>query len=138
MTGRGKGNRITTNDMEAIERIKGYCCEVTQEQWDELLSVGDEVGVTVYAHTEYNNVTQSYHKIASVKNGLNQIPFHDFLAKLKGAEKWEPKAWEAVEVSNDDFTTCVKGIYVGFDNKLDHPTITRAEAESLLNKRIID
>jgi hypothetical protein len=141
--------------MEAIERIEGYCCEVTQEQWDELLSVGDEVGVTVYAHTEYNNVTQSYHKIASVKNGLNRIPFRDFLAKLKGEEKWEPKAGEMVEFSDKgilwwerEFIAKSRGQYVGWTSDGDvhawamcrsaRHTITRAEAESQLGKRIID
>jgi hypothetical protein len=144
--------------MKAIERIKGYCCEVTQEQWDELLSVGDEVGVTVYAHTEYNNVTQSYHKIASVKNGLNRIPFPDFLAKLKGEEKWEPKAGEMVEVSYSGFDWCNRKFigkneeyyivyresdktYWSYELNQIRPLttiITRAEAEQQLGKRVID
>ena len=67
---------------QIIDRIKEYCTEVTNAQWEELVRVADEVGITVYAHTEYNNVTQSYHKIASVSNGLNRIPVPRFLDLL--------------------------------------------------------
>jgi hypothetical protein len=34
---------------QAIERIKDYCCEVTQEQWEELVRGADEVGLEVGA-----------------------------------------------------------------------------------------
>ena len=123
-TGRGKVNRITINDMEAIERIKEYCCEVTHKQWKELVRVADEVGVMVGFKSENPNlviVHMSNNRIWFVNSftflqskDRKKIPFHDFLAKLKGAEEpWEPKA----------------GL---------RPTITRAEAETQLGKRIID
>ena len=137
---------------EAIERIRGYCCEVTQAQWDELVRVADEVGVKVYAHTEYNNVTQSYHKIASVENGLNRIPFLEYLAKLKGEEQWQPKAGEMVEVGGGyvrEYIATRGGKHFCWGERGDtvstwptvkqiRPTITRTEAEAILNKRIID
>jgi hypothetical protein len=89
--------------------------------------------------------------------GYPCIPFPDFLAKLKGEEQWEPKAGEMVEVSingetwgerefiakRNSFFVC----WVDEGSVLTHPfphcrplrpTITRTEAEQLLNKRIID
>jgi hypothetical protein len=86
------------------------------------------------------------------------IPFPDFLAKLRG-EEWQPKAGEMVEVSNcndamwceREFAAKRKGFYICWlPSPNDHitaswsycrpimPTITRAEAEAQLGKRIID
>ena len=174
MTGQGRGNKITTDNMEAIERIKGFCCEVTQEQWEELVRVADDNGVNPSADDEWDefypvffidtekNEVDAHLSVKSAQNhwrALRHTPFPDFLAKLRGEEKWEPKNGEEVEVkpTNRDWT---KANYVGMDGeyyvcltKYDEivyhgfkatrirparPTITRAEAESLLNKRIID
>jgi hypothetical protein len=83
------------------------------------------------------------------------IPFPDFIAKLKGEEKWEPKAGEMVEFSDKgilwrerEFIAKSRGKYVGWTSDIEihawamcrpvRPTITRSEAEALLNKRIID
>jgi hypothetical protein len=150
----------------AIDRIKGYCCEVTQEQWDELVRVADEVGVKVYnsswftckvkmvvsVHASNNDIVKDY---INVQN-KPVIPFPDFLAKLKGEDKWQPKAGEMVEVSqsghkwsemeyvaphNDGHVVCrqLNYAYVWFKHiRPIRPTITRTEAERLLNKRIID
>jgi hypothetical protein len=149
---------------EAIERIKGFCCEVTQEQWEELVKVADEVGVDVGGpdscklmppkffiryYNDYGLIT------VLEKFDRNVIPFPDFLAKLKGEEKWEPKAGEMVEVSGSglvwwerEFIAKSRGKYVGWTSDGEvhawamcrpaRHTITRTEAESLLNKRIID
>jgi hypothetical protein len=148
---------------QAIERIKGYCCEVTQEQWEELVRVADEVGLTVGAASRNANVFSihcamwSFHfwLIIQPSKGV-KIPFPDFLAKLKG-EEWQPKAGEMVEVSDDrlywvkrEFLTERHGKLVCWGNLPNaethrwlhirplRPTITRTEAEALLNKRIID
>lgn len=176
----------------AIERIKGFACEVTQEQWNKLVKVADEVGVNVDRTSRRDGIDGGKYPIAGVSirdndiftrtyvKSWEKIPFPSFLAKLKGEEqsdpftasetremarkKWEPKCGECVEVSNDEFTTCVQGIYVGYDHKLDHhvirildhteyigksqvrqiqPSLTRSEAEAKLkelgvNVRIID
>jgi len=88
------------------------------------------------------------------------IPFPDFLAKLKGEEQWQPKAGEMVEVRDGIKSPWTTGVFIGMDEdwfvcKVDRPTkiyygyndmhirplrptITRTEAEALLNKRIID
>jgi hypothetical protein len=90
---------------EAIERIKGFCCEVTQEQWDELVRVADEVGMTVGAASRHADVFSIHCAMWSFDFGLIiqpskgvKIPFPEFLAKLKGEEQWQPKAGEMVEV----------------------------------------
>jgi len=97
---------------EAIERIKGFCCEVTQEQWEELVMVAHDNGVNPSDWDEWDecypvffidaqtNSVDAYGSVDSAKKrltGLIPIPFTDFLAKLKGAEPWEPKAGEMVE-----------------------------------------
>jgi hypothetical protein len=173
MTGQGRGNRITTKDMEAIERIKGYCCEVTREQWKELVREAHNNGVSkslqdtwdelypVFFIDDESQQVDAYGSVILAKRhgiGLIPIPFPDFLAKLKGEEKWEPKAGEMVEVSYSGFDWCNRKfigkneeyyiVYRESDNtywpyELNQirpltTTITRAEAESLLNKRIID
>jgi hypothetical protein len=159
-----QGTDTNTMNTEAIERIKGYCCEVTQEQWNELVRVADEVGVRVggysrgepvknirYARLLGDTLCHRNHKMR-----LKEIPFPDFLAKLQG-EKWQPKAGELVEVSDDqlhwvkrEFLTVRDGKVVCWDNAPNAvtyrwlyirplpPTITRTEAERLLSKRIID
>jgi len=149
----------------AIERIKGYCCEVTQEQWDELVRVADEVAAKVYNPTWCPGMVTmfvSLHKDRDIVKdpfniqGYPVIPFPDFLAKLKGEEQWQPKAGEMVEVSqsgdkwsemeyvashNDGHVVCrqLNYAYLWFEYiRPLRPTITRTEAERLLNKRIID
>jgi len=166
----GKGQTQNTMNTEAIDRIKGYCCEVTQEQWDELVRVADEVGAKVYNPTWYPGMVTmcvSFHKDRDiVKDPVNLqgypvIPFPDFLAGLKGEEQWHPKAGEMVEVSmNGKSWAEVPEEYIVFycgKHVVKHmtvrgewiacvwnyvrplrPTITRTEAEALLNKRIID
>jgi len=172
--------------------IKGYCCEVTQEQWDELVRVADEVGIPVwkFSRPEYDRYFESK-RCALIDRGDNDlvlgygydsrkpIPYPDFLAKLKGEEceddpftasetlamaakgresKWQPKAGEMVEVSHNgikwwerEFIAFRSGQYICWFEEHDspdaahwkycrplRPTITRTEAEQLLNKRIID
>jgi hypothetical protein len=158
---------------EAIERIRGYCCEVTQQQWDELVRVADEVGLPVahssrsgmvkpdkFARLAFGNAILGLYPDRHAEHKL--IPFPDFLAKLKGEEQWEPKAGEMVEVKrrNSDWEY---GRFVAIDSESGRdwyvcyltelkeyhsfemglirkaiPTITRTEAEQLLNKRIIE
>jgi hypothetical protein len=154
--------------MEAIERIKGFCCEVTQEQWEELVRVADEVGLSViidedckFGLSKYGHVKAEMNSVESALIGhwrstmKKMIPFPDFLAKLEGEEKWQPKAGEMVEVSGSglvwwerEFIAKSRGQYVGWTSEGEvhawamcrpaRHTITRAETESLLNKRIID
>jgi len=156
--------------MSAIERIQGFACEVTQEEWEELVRVADSVGLAVDEPSRRKGTEDGQWNIAiidegammaynKVDDGASKIPYLDFLSKLKGEEKWEPKNGDCVEVSNDDFTTCVKGSYIGVDKESGYhvirllgyieyiskaqvrqfiPTITRQEAEALLNKQIID
>ena len=164
--------------MKAIERIAGYACEVNEEQWRELVKVADEVGLIcpypewdsayAFAFIDNENELDAHQTIKDAQNaGLTIIPYPDFLAKLKGEEKWEPKNGEEVEISNDNFTTSVKGLYVGKDDICKNyvirifdsyeyvgkthvrpyvrhiPSITRAEAEQKLKElgviaRIVD
>jgi hypothetical protein len=151
---------------EAIDRIKWYCCEVTQKQWDELVRVADKVGVRVggysrgepvknirYARLLGDTLCHRNHKMR-----LKEILFPDFLSKLQGEQQWQPKAGEMVEVSEDgdfwqpleyidkrnNYYVCwMGGLYPQNTSFWEHcrpirPTITRTEAERLLNKRIID
>jgi hypothetical protein len=159
--------------MSAIERIQGFACEVTQEQWEELVRVADSVGVQICDNLMIGNSKMriEYSYVGGEGGKIlvgwktrplfidNLIPYPNFLSKLKGEEKWDPKNGDCVEVSNDDFTTCVKGSYIGVDKESGYhvirllgyieyiskaqvrqfiPTITRQEAEAILNKRIID
>jgi hypothetical protein len=153
---------------QAIERIRGYCCEVTHAQWDELVKVADEVGVEVGGASRGWAVENKSFARLAVGDAIlgaypdrraehKEIPFPDFLAKMKGEEQWQPKAGEMVEVSDDqlhwvkrEFLTVRHGKVVCWDNLPNattymweyirplRPTITRTEAEQLLNKRIID
>jgi hypothetical protein len=161
--------------MEAIERIKGYCCEVTREQWKELVREAHNNGVSkslqdtwdelypVFFIDDESQQVDAYGSVILAKRhgiGLIPIPFPDFLAKLKGAEKWQPKAEEMVEVAyshgpeiweqrryvgsvldgNHSVHLCLNGGSYEVFGKI-RPVaqpITRAEAEALLNKRIID
>jgi hypothetical protein len=118
---------------KAIERIKGYCCEVTQEQWNELVRVAEEVGVKVYMRQWRNSGGTMFASLHTDKDivkdtaniqGYPVIPFPDFLAKLKGEEKWEPKAGEMVEVSGSglvwwerEFIAKSRGQYVGWTSE---------------------
>jgi hypothetical protein len=154
---------------QAIERIKGYCCEVDKHQWNALLIAAKDVGAKVFNpnwSTSNGKMVVSVHKDRDiVKDPVNLqgypvIPFPDFLAKLKG-EEWQPKAGEMVEVSmNGKSWAEVPEEYIVFycgKHVVKHmtvrgewiacvwnyvrplrPTITRTEAEQLLNKRIID
>ena len=158
----------------AIERIKGYCCEVTQKQWEELVRVAHANDVDHSAEDEWDanfpvffidcesNQVDAHKDIEEAKKDrrkLKAAPFHEFLAKLRG-EEWKPKAGEMVEVevgklyptwSKAEMVCVHKGYYICNEvnnwqympYKLNQirpitPTITRAEAESQLGKRIID
>ena len=174
----------------AIERIRGYCTEVTQAQWEELLRIvkGHRElyhGLIIKTEAELNKkgfgfayVHGSFLQCESRKLSMfqNPIPFPDFLAKLKGQchslkevgpisfgceEKWTPKAGEMVDAHygmgcdweesifigmDGDYYVCRKASYgpSGYrahavnDIRPITPTITRAEAEQQLGKRIID
>ena len=157
----------------AIERITGFACKVNEEQWMELVKVADEVGATLCSllvrHNSKKHIGFSY--VGSYKGDLivgwvsnpsdqvDIIPYPDFLAKLKGDEKWEPKNGEEVEVKPTNHNW-QKANYIGMDGdyyvcftKYDdvvyhgfkatrirplRPTMTRKEAEEKLNARIID
>ena len=131
-------------------------------QWDELVRVADEVGVRVDCReisrswfSQFSNERDAIGIYSCVTKGNELIPFPDFLSKLKGEEKWEPKAGEMVEVSHQgitwferEFIGHSRGKYVGWTSdgethawakcRKARPTVTRTEAEQLLNKRIID
>ncbi len=171
MTGQGRVNRITINDMEAIERIKGYRCKVEEHQWKDLIKVCNNVEIGLWAYS--TEVPQRWDVRRYAVAGMTEvilsfdkptkdyieIPFPDFLAKLKGLEPWEPKAGEMVEVSDGygqpwykgEYIATSKGLHIAWtegDDDSDvaywnlirpiRPTITRAEAEQQLGKRIID
>jgi hypothetical protein len=154
---------------QAIERIKGYCCKVNEEQWEELVRVADEVGCEVGANSRkygmiepdkiarYNNLVEVLGVYPDKYDYQKEISFPDFLAKLRGEEKWQPKAGEMVEVAiggrwfkaefvvfHQDHYICNEyGQWQYLAYKLNQirpilPTITRAEAEKQLGKRIID
>ncbi len=126
MIGQGKENRITIEHMQAIERIKGYCTEVTQEQWEELVRVADEVGIKVYGKDfseRYSFFALNYEctmLVGHTRAKGTLISFSDFFAELKVGDEWKPKAGEMGRIRKS------------------RPIITRAEAEALLNKRVID
>lgn len=155
----------------AIERIRGYCTEVTQAQWEELLRIEGHRelyhGLIIKTKAEFNKKGFGFayvHGLAlqceSRKLSIfqNPIPFPDFLAKLRGVEEWTPKAGEMVEVRNGPKSEWYPVTFVGKIEgwsvcRVDHnkyldyidmhirpirPTITRAEAEQKLGKRIID
>jgi hypothetical protein len=151
---------------KAIDRIKGFCCEVTQEQWKELVRVADDASIEIgqlnaYKYAQLDGSDFGGYTLVCLHKqwGEELIPYPDFLAKLKGDEKWEPKAGEMVEVSvgrpskwvEAEFVCIHKGYYICSETNIWNylpfslkqmrplrPTITRTEAESLLNKRIID
>lgn len=155
--------------MTAIERIQGFACEVDQDKWEELVRVADEVGCEVGGASRALKDDEDV--FARLNSGglcigvyfdnpdATLIPYPDFLDKLKGEEKWDPKNGEEVEVKplkgdwmkakfvgmDDDYYVCegrYEGVtYHGFKPpriRQSLPTITRHEAEALLNKRIID
>ena len=120
--------------------------------------MADEVGVDV-SHVKGGNTLAAVDVMGvlccwhSLKT-KTLIPFPDFLAKLRG-EEWTPKAGEMVEVSHNgevwgtrQFIAKSMGRFIVWSNDgaaVDHtfcrplrPTITRAEAEQQLGKRIID
>jgi hypothetical protein len=154
--------------MSAIERIQGFACKVTQEQWEELVRVSDSVGCpigtasrTVKQPTEnyasWNSLVECLGVYCEKFSDCTLIPYPDFLSKLKGEEKWEPKNGEEVEI---DYQGSIRvGTFIGMDGELmvcklpdvivmqgynpkivkpSRQTITRQEAEAILNKRIID
>lgn len=151
-----------------IERIAGYACEVNEDQWRELVKVADEVGLKVFDRRWPNETEKRFVSVYSdgdiikdsfIAKGLDLIPYPDFLAKLKGEEKWEPKNGEEVEVSvgrpskwvKAEFVCIHKTYYIcslkdewqylPFTLNLIRPlrpTITRTEAEQTLGKRIVD
>lgn len=150
-----------------IERIAGYACEVNVDHWRELVKVADEVGIKcpfpewdsefTFAFVDGEDELDCHETKKAVKDsGLALIPYPDFLEKLKGDEKWEPKNGDEVEVRREDnkwhlakFVGMHEGFYVcrcrnefiGFQDVLIRPlrpTITRTEAEQTLGKRIVD
>jgi hypothetical protein len=141
---------------QAIERINGYCCEVTQEQWEELVKVADGTGIeALITGWQFGSKKAFVHCAGTtmLKDGSNVsqkpvIPLPDFLAKLRGDQEWTPKAGEMVEVSGDDGRWYLAE-YIGFSKNRHvvltggwtgavvtdwpncrplRPTITRAEA----------
>lgn len=154
----------------AIERITGFACEVNEERWRELVKVADEVGCpigtasrSVKRPTEnwacYNSLVKCLGVYTEKFTDCKPTTYPDFLAKLKGDEKWEPKNGEEVEVKPTNHNW-QKANYIGMDGdyyvcftKYDdvvyhgfkatrirqlRSTITRKEAEEKLNARIID
>ena len=176
----GKGTNTNTMNTQAIERIRGYCCEVTQTQWNELVRVADEMGVCVGGPDSSKPAPDKFfiryyndYGLITVLEKIDRkvISFADFIAKLKGwndeadrlfssdNDKWQPKSGELVEVSDGygqpwyrgEYIATSKGLHIAWtegDDDSDvtywnlirpiRPTITRTEAEQLLNKRIID
>ena len=158
--------------MKATERIAGYACEVNEEQWRELVKVADEVGLIcpypefdsfyAFAFIDNENELDAHQTIKDAKNaGLTLISYPDFLAKLKGEEKWVPKAGEKVNGSingnswsdfADEYITEYCGMHILKHMTVNgewiacvwkhvrplRPTITRKEAEEKLKARIID
>jgi hypothetical protein len=107
--------------MKAIERIAGYACEVNDEQWRELVKVADEVGAPVFRKKWIKDMCLlivSVHDYGEIikdtyfKKDRTLIPYPDFLAKLKGDEKWEPKNGDEVEVTVNGVEWIV-GQYIG-------------------------
>jgi len=150
-----------------IERIAGYACEVNEDQWRELVKVADEVGVPVNKRSRDGGTSDGLWRVVEFfeeelwidshveEKRTAMIPYPDFLAKLKGEEKWEPKNGEEVEVSEEgnvwrtaEFVAMSRGRYVVWTEgtyiqvwshvRPLRPTITRAEAEQALGKRIVD
>lgn len=114
---------------KAIERIKGFCCEVNEQQWEELVRVAHENGVNpspdddwdehfpVFFIDFYINEVDAHAGVKSAKKDrrkLTAIPYPDFLAKLKGEEEeWRPKNMELVLGSFDDGDTFIDAIFIG-------------------------
>jgi hypothetical protein len=148
---------------KAIERIKGFCCEVDEEQLEAIRNYtevrhGEFMTGYPFVFIDGNNELDGYkNRVDAECAGLNVIPYPDFLAKMKGEEKWEPKYGEQVEVKIDG--KWYERKYIGFEhgrhfvwspprsqyyaepvNQIRQvlTEITRTEAEQLLNKRIID
>jgi len=161
-----------------IERISGYACEVNEEQWRELVKVADEVGVHVNKRSRDGGTSDGLWRVVEFfeeelwidshveEKRTAMIPYPEFLAKLKGEEKWEPKNGDEVECRDGLGADWFLAKFVGYDGKwaicrpehhpLGHytthnddnirtlrPTITRAEAEQKLkefgvNARIVD
>lgn len=155
-------NTDGTMNTQATERINGYCCEVTQEQWEELVMVASRLEVLV-SNTHFETgirYAQNDGRVLvflSANFGEFLIPFSDFLAKLRGDEVWQPKAGEMVEVSDNNkdwyavqYIATRKDVHVCWINDESaytrfyrfirpiRPTITRAEAEKELSKQIND
>lgn len=158
--------------MKAIERIQGYACEVDEDRWRELVKVADEVKANIFDRSWTNETEKRFVSVyldgdiikdSFIAKGLTLIPYPDFLAKLKGEEKWEPKNGEEVEVSDGDTgywykvkfvgrtgvrNVCMVRSYVYGDYADTHirplrHTITRAEADQKLKElgviaRIVD
>lgn len=93
----------------AIDRIKGYCTEVNQSQWEELVRVADEVGLPVgYTYRKAGLIKPDRYAILNAfgefgvyydrHRTTEVIPFPDFIAKLRGVDEWQPKVGEMVEV----------------------------------------
>jgi hypothetical protein len=152
----------------AIERIKGYRCKVEENQWRDLIKACNNLEIGVWAcstevpqHWDVRRyavagMTEVILSFDTPTRGYIEIPFPDLLAKLKGEGEWTPKAGEMVEVSSDAkhwfkreyITSRVNKNFTWNTSGEDFrswtsvrpitPTITRAEAERQLGKRIID
>lgn len=117
-----------TKMSNAIERIKGYCTEVTQAQWEEWKSVCKDFGIDSLGKTwdEYwrfcfvndcNELERIASEEAASHHNITIIPFPDFLAKLRGEEEWTPKAGEMVECRDGVGADWFLAKYVGHDGK---------------------
>ena len=172
----------------AIDRIKGYCTEVNQAQWEELVRVADEVGCDVGGpisddvggpisdrpiSSHFFIRYYDEYGLISVLQKIDRklIPFPDFLARMKGwndeaeqlissnGNEWNPEIGEQIEVSDGygqpwhkgEYIAKSRGLHIAWTEGDDdddvsywnlirplRPTITRAEAEQKLGKRIID
>lgn len=77
------------------DRIKGYCCKVTQKQWREVASVAESLGIGVHKadmdlFAERENfaglhVDDIFLMLAGVVGAWEkEVPFPEFLSRLKG------------------------------------------------------
>ena len=82
--------------MEAIERIRGFACEVNERQWKTLVKTADkyhlEIGVISRSAGTFDGLFKFAYAYSTTigcyesLNGRKLIPFEEFLAKLKGEQ----------------------------------------------------
>ena len=115
--------------MSEIDRVKDYACEVEKHQWEELVLVADRVGLKVMVPNRTDTgFVASFRVIAVVsenqlttyllsdKGGRTLVSYLDFLAKLKGVEKWEPKNGEKVECRDGLGADWFLAKFIGYDD----------------------